>query len=76
MLLPGTTSWAAHVPRRRVLAFGADALARPFAGERTQAGEAVAHLGVNDPFGCGFRHMAHEGDLLHPKRRISGRQPN
>ena len=29
-----------------MLAFGADALARPFAGERLQAGEAVAHLGV------------------------------
>jgi len=66
----------AHAPRWQGLAFGADALARPFAGERMQAGEAVAHLGVDIHFGCGSRRIAHDGTFLPPKRRTSGRQSN
>ena len=63
----------AHAPRWQGLAFAADALARPFAGERTQAGEAVAHLGVNIRFGCKFRRVSHDGHFFRPKRRKLGR---
>ena len=65
----------AAAPRSQALAFGADALARPCALERTPAGEAVAHLGVDVAVGYGFL-VAHGGRLLRPKWHTSEKQPS